>query len=185
MSILSLKVTSIDKCLKHVHNVPMFIKNSCDQPYGWLTKLSNVYLSYLCEISITTSWLFVTTQLAEYCSDYLWNYIFFTYQDLCRYMIHSDILADFKCISSFGESSRSINVYANHTSYSKSKNTVQIRDVFITGGCHHILEIWDVTEVHHLIVWCWCIFWRRMWQVQAVWEGKGTLLMWLWLPVNT
>ena len=79
------------------------------------------------------------------------------------------------CISSFGESSRSIIVYANHSPYSESENIFQIRDVFITGGSHHILDIQDVTEVHHLIVWCWCIFRTGMWQVQSVWARIGNV----------
>ena len=47
------------------------------------------------------------------------------------------------------------------------------------------LEIWDVTEVHALVVWCWFIFWSWMWQVQAVCAGTRTQEMWLWLFMNT
>ena len=38
-------------------------------------------------------------------------------------------------------SSKSKNIYPNHSPYSKSKNIFWIRDVFITGGCHHIMKI--------------------------------------------
>ena len=61
--------------------------------------------------------------------------------------------------------------------YSRSKNILQIRDAFIACGCHQIWEIKDVTEVHHLIMWWWCISRSRVYVANpnCMGKDKGTV----------
>ena len=78
-------------------------------------------------------------------------------------LLNISILFYTVCIGTCVDSLRSIQVYPIYCPYWKSKNIIQIGNVFIAGGCHHILEIWNVIEVHHLMVWCWHVFWRPSW----------------------
>ena len=80
-------------------------------------------------------------------------------------MKHTDMLADLSVLSMMNtlcslyssalvhcyRDQWSKNVYPNHSPYSKSENIILITDVFITGGCNHILEIRDMISLRSII----------------------------------
>ena len=101
----------------------------CGQLLDWPTKISNIYTPYFCEINT------VTSQLLCICPT-SWLLTIVYCSAACNWCVQYRVQYKFTWIES-----RSIIVYANHSLYSKSKYIIQIRDVFITGGCHHILKI--------------------------------------------